>query len=33
MNFLLTVSALSRDMVMIVDTMIGLENLYVDIGA
>ena len=33
MNFLLTVSAQSREMVMRVDKMISLENLYVDIGA
>ena len=33
MNFLLTVSAQSREMVMTVDKMISLENLYVDIGA
>ena len=33
MNFLLTISALSREMVMRVDKMIRLENLYVDIGA
>ena len=33
MNFLLTVSALSREMVMRVDNIISLENLYVDIGA
>ena len=33
MNFLLTISALSREMVMRVDKMISLENLYVDIGA
>ena len=33
MNFLLTISALSREMVMTVDKMISLENLYVDIGA
>ena len=32
MNFLLTVPALSREMVMTVDKMISLENLYVDIG-
>ena len=33
MNFLLTISALSREMVMRVDKMISLENLYVDIVA
>ena len=33
MNFLLTISALSREMVMRVDKMISLEDLYVDIGA
>ena len=36
MNFLLTISAQSREMVMRVDKMItinSLENLYVDIGA
>ena len=33
MNFLLTISALSREMVMRVDKMISLDNLYVDIGA
>ena len=33
MNFLLTISALSREMVMTVDKLISLENLYVDIGA
>ena len=33
MNFLLTISALSREMVMTVDKMISLEDLYVDIGA
>ena len=33
MNFLLTISALSREMVMRVDKMISLKNLYVDIGA
>ena len=33
MNFLLTISALSREMVMRVDKIISLENLYVDIGA
>ena len=33
MNFLLTISAPSREMVMRVDKMISLENLYVDIGA
>ena len=32
MNFLLTISALSREMVMRVDK-ISLENFYVDIGA
>ena len=36
MNFLLTISVLSREMVMRVDKMItinSLEKLYVDIGA
>ena len=33
MNFLLTISAQSREMVMRVDKIISLENLYVDIGA
>ena len=33
MKFLLTISAQSREMVMRVDKMISLENLYVDIGA
>ena len=33
MNFLLTISALSREMGMTVDKMISLENLYVDFGA
>ena len=33
MNFLLTISALSREMVVRVDKIISLENLYVDIGA
>ena len=35
MNFLLTISALSREMVMTVDKIItknSVENLYVDIG-
>ena len=33
MNFLLTISALSREMDLRVDKMSSLENLYVDIGA